>query len=101
MIGSLLLLVSAACLLCLPAASFAQAVSFGAATNFAVGTEPFSVAIGDFNGNGRLDLAVANGNSNDVSVLLGTGTGSFGAATTFGVGTSPRSVAIRDLNGDA
>ena len=74
--------------------------SFGAATNFNVGTNPQSVAIGDFNGDGTLDLAVANGDSNNVSILLGTGTGSFGAATNFNVGTSPVSVAAGDFNGD-
>src|SRR2546430_11227147 len=52
-----------------------------AATNFAVGAGPTSVAIGDLNGDGKLDLAVANGNSNNVSVLLGTGTGFFAPAT--------------------
>ena len=61
--------------------------SFGAATNFGVGSDPFSVAVGDFNGDGKLDLAVANFNSDNVSILLGTGTGSFGAATNFGVGS--------------
>ena len=55
---------------------------------------------GDFNGDGKLDLAVANADSNNVSILLGTGTGSFGAATNFGVGTGPRSVAVGDFTGD-
>ena len=78
--------------------------SFGVATNFAVagGSGPYSVAIGDLNGDGKPDLATANSNSANVSVLLGTGTGSFGAATNFAVvaGSSPFSVAIGDLNGD-
>ncbi len=78
----------------------AQCPNFGAATNFAAGTNPFSVAIGDFNGDGRSDLAVANTGSNNVSILLGTGTGTFGAATNFAAGTGPFSVAIGDFNGD-
>ncbi len=73
--------------------------TFDAATNLAVGSSPVSVAIGDLNGDGKRDLAVAN-SSGSVSVLLGTGTGTFGAATDFAVGASPRSVAIGDLNGD-
>ena|SRR5437763_7161617 len=53
--------------------TFAQSpppVSFAAVVNYAVGTNPQSVALGDFNGDGRPDLATANLNSNDVSVLL-------------------------------
>ena len=44
--------------------------SFGAATNFGAGSAPRSVAVGDFNGDGKQDLATANQNSNNVSVLL-------------------------------
>lgn len=55
--------------------------SFGTARLFSVGNGPISVAIGDLNGDGSLDLVTANSDSNDVSVLLGTGTGSFGTAT--------------------
>ncbi|MFN9258739.1 beta strand repeat-containing protein, partial [Microcystis sp.] len=68
--------------------------------NFSVGTSPVSVTVGDFNGDGKSDLAVANYNSNNVSVLLGTGTGSFGAATNFSVGNAPSSVTVGDFNGD-
>lgn len=76
--------------------------AFGAATNFVAGASPSFVAIGDLNGDGKPDLAVTNAyhTSNNVSILLGTGTGAFGAATNFGVGTGPQSVAIADLNGD-
>ncbi|MBI4325036.1 MAG: VCBS repeat-containing protein, partial [Chloroflexi bacterium] len=75
-------------------------VSFSPAANFAVGTSPSSVAVGDFNGDGKLDLAVANRISDNVSILLGTGTGSFSAATSFAVGSGPTSVAVGDFNGD-
>ena len=66
-----------------------------------MGTNPYSVAIGDLNGDSKPDLAVANIGSDNVSVLLGDGTGSFGPATNFPVGTGPISVAIGDLNGDS
>ena len=42
-------------------------------TNFPVGTWPESVAIGDVNGDGHDDLAVANQNSNMISILSATG----------------------------
>jgi FG-GAP-like repeat/RTX calcium-binding nonapeptide repeat (4 copies) len=76
--------------------------SAAAGSPFAAGTDPFSVAIGDLNSDGRPDLAAANVNSNDVSVLLGNGSGGFSAAagSPFAVGTAPISVAIGDLNGD-
>ncbi len=78
----------------------AQTVSFGAKTDFGTGDRPHSVAVGDFNGDGKLDLAVANFDSNTVSILLGTGTGSFGAKTDFGTGRGSNSVAVGDFNGD-
>ncbi|MEK6289352.1 MAG: FG-GAP-like repeat-containing protein, partial [Acidobacteriota bacterium] len=77
--------------------------SFGAKTDFGTDTFPFfpfSVAVGDFNGDGKLDLAVANLNGDTVSIRLGTGTGSFGTKTDFATGSRPASVAVGDLNGD-
>src|SRR5713101_2887005 len=63
-----------------------QPVSFGAKTDFGTGSFPFSVAVGDFNGDGKLDLAVANFSGDTVSILLGAGTGTFGLKTDFGTG---------------
>ena len=74
--------------------------SFQAAQNFATGYGPVSVAVGDFNGDGQPDLAVANLKSNSVSVLLGNGNGTFQAAQDFATGSDPESVAIGDFNGD-
>ena len=71
-----------------------------AATNFSVGNNPRSVAIGDFNGDGIIDLATANNGSNNVSVLLGSGTGSFSAAINFNAGSNPFTVTTGDFNGD-
>jgi Domain of unknown function (DUF4347)/FG-GAP-like repeat/FG-GAP repeat len=77
--------------------------SFTAPTDFAVGstTSSFnSMTVGDFNGDGKLDLATANYTSNNVSVLLGNGGGGFAAATNFNVGTNPNAVTVGDFNGD-
>src|SRR5262249_62359759 len=79
--------------------------SFGAATNFGVGASPVSVAVGDFTGDGTLDLAVANFGNNSVSILLNTcvltcAAPSFAAATEFRVGVSALAVAGGDVNGD-
>ncbi|MEG4069895.1 DUF4347 domain-containing protein [Microcoleus sp. Pol11C2] len=81
--------------------------SFSTATNFSAGfsptATPFSIDTGDFNGDGFPDLAVANLGSRDISILLGTGTGSFGTATNlFNPGNEvPNSIAVRDFNGDS
>ena len=75
-------------------------VSFIARRDFGVGAGPFSVTVGDFNGDGRQDLATANEFASTVSILLGRGDGTFQAAPDVGVGTGPRSVAVGDFNGD-
>src|SRR5207247_143990 len=74
--------------------------TFQPARDFDVGTHPISVAVGDVNGDGRPDLAVANAGSNNVSVLLGYGDGTFQPALSFAAGTYPVSVAVGDVNGD-
>ena len=65
---------------------------------------PTSIAVGDFNGDGKQDLAVGNRNSLTVSVRLGTGTGAFTGTTE--VSTDPSAtllqwVAVSDFDGDA
>jgi hypothetical protein len=69
-------------------------------TNIAVGSGPVSITVGDFNGDGKPDLAAANYVGNTVSILLGDGAGSFGAATHLPVGGQPFSVAVGDFNRD-
>src|SRR5258708_4752859 len=87
----------------LVATAFSQSVppvSFRVAPTSAAGSAPFepvSVAVGDFNGDGKPDLAVAGG---VVSVLLGNGDGSFQAPVNYAAGSRPISVAVGDFNGD-
>jgi hypothetical protein len=56
--------------------------------------------VGDFNGDQKPDLAVANYWDNNTSVLLGNGIGGFAAPSNFPVGMRPMSVAVGDFNGD-
>jgi len=74
--------------------------NFSLASSPVVGGWPWSVAVGDFNGDGKLDLAVANQTSSTVSILLGDGTGNFTLASSPTTGSSPMSVALGDFNGD-
>ncbi|PYJ85691.1 MAG: hypothetical protein DME22_08160 [Verrucomicrobia bacterium] len=82
--------------------------TFRAAVNYGTGIGPASVAVGDFNGDGKPDLAVANTGpyenftytGGDVSVLLGNGDGTFQAAVNYNAGIGPGSVSVGDLNGD-
>jgi hypothetical protein len=74
--------------------SFLPAVFYGA------GTQPQSVAFGDFSHQGFLDLATANFGSNDVSVLSGRGNGTFRSAVNYPAGLAPNFIVAGDFNRD-
>src|ERR1022692_3750501 len=75
--------------------------TFQAPRTYGVGASPYGVAVGDFNGDGKLDLAVTNsGSSGSVSVLLGNGDGTFQPALNSAAGTDLLSVAVGDFSGD-
>ncbi len=65
-----------------------------------VGTDPDAVVEGDFTGDGKLDLAVADANSNTVSILLGNGDGTFRSAVNDPAGNDPVAMVAGDFNGD-
>jgi hypothetical protein len=67
---------------------------------FLPATYPSFVAAGDFNGDGRIDLAVANGGRSSISILRGSGTGSFVDAGTVGVAGRPAAIAVGDFDRD-
>jgi len=70
------------------------------ATSKTAASDPSFVALGDFNGDGHLDIATANGGSSSAAVLLGKGDGTFATAVTFPTGGSPSSLALGDVNHD-
>src|SRR5579885_1873711 len=81
------------------AAQTAGTVAFGRTdlANISTGT---AFGVGDFNGDGKPDLAVANYNGDSVSFLRGNGTGQFTNVGWLSVGSVPSSVTAGDFNGD-
>jgi len=76
--------------------------SFSAKAAYAAGSVPARVALGDLNGDGKLDMAVANGDESDhtISVRFGAGDGTFGVKTDYPIAGWPNAVVTGDLNDD-
>jgi hypothetical protein len=75
--------------------------TFIAAQNSPVtGSFPTAIAAGDFNGDGKLDLAVTSSAYDYVTILLGDGTGNFTVGQNPATGANPLSIAVGDFNGD-
>ena len=77
-----------------------------ASDKYTVGRLPSAVAVGDFNGDGKTDIAVADAGDStipgDIEILLGNGDGTFQAPQKFltGAGTHPVALLAQDINGD-
>lgn len=86
------------------AASFADPVGFSAHPT-STSSRPTLVVAGDFDGDGRPDIALGNVNTRDLSVLLnttvaGSGQISFAAPVAFRIGQAPSDIAVLDINDD-
>lgn len=66
----------------------------------AVGKFPSGVTAGDWNRDGKLDLAVVNHYGHSISILLGDGRGRFSNVHTVAIGLFPGDIDSADLNGD-
>lgn len=69
-------------------------------TDFPAGSKPRSVVPADLNGDGKIDLAVANYGSSTVSLMLGNGDGTFSSHVDYPTGVSPQSIAAGDFSGN-
>jgi hypothetical protein len=74
--------------------------TFAGSLSYAVHGVPAAIAAADLDGDGRTDLAVANSDANDVSLLVNHGDGTFAAPLNYGTDAVPVSIAVADLNGD-
>ena len=75
--------------------------AFAAAPDVTVSSRVFSLATGDFTGDGRPDFVTANFNAASASIRLGDGHGGFVAAPDVPLGpTLPAGVTVGDFNGD-
>ena len=63
--------------------------TFSAPKALTVGNNPRALTRGRFNNDAFDDLEVSNKDSNNVSVLLGNGSGGFSSAVNFAVGAAP------------
>src|SRR5262249_31155496 len=72
---------------------------FSNEARYPTGEFPLYIATGDFDGDRRLDLAVTNFDSKDVSILLGRGDGTFVGERRLPVGTQPSGIVTADFGG--
>ena len=72
--------------------------AFDAARAYTVSGQPYAVALGDFNGDGRLDAAVAA--SSAVDILLGQPGGAFRTSAQYSVAALTTAIVVADFNGD-
>ena len=86
----------------IPVAAHIPVANFQAtpSSSISVGTTPQGIVTGDFNGDGKIDLAVANSGDNTISILLGNGDGTFTAQTPIAVGAGPDWLVTGDFNED-
>ena len=81
-------------------AGTARAQSFSTPTNYSLGDNPNSGIAADFNGDGKLDLAIGNVLNKNVGVLINNGDGTFANPVNYVVDFNPETCTAADFNGD-
>ncbi len=78
-------------------------ISFANVANYSTGNNPFGIAAGDFNGDGKQDIAVCNNNDNTVSIFKNSSTRSniiFDTPINFQTADNPISITVSDFDND-
>jgi len=65
-----------------------------------LGQNLYALVVADFNGDGKLDVAVTDWSANNVYIMLGNGDGTFGPPSTIAVGNNPDAIVVGDFNND-
>ena len=81
-------------------ASFAAQATYPAGPNGGFGISPFALTSGDFNGDGKPDLAVTTAGGHSVNVLMNQGSGAFAAPTEYALPAATAYAVAGDFNGD-
>jgi FG-GAP-like repeat len=92
-------LVTSGSIVSMGGAHLVLSTSFTQLGTFATGSDPHTPVLADVNGDGKLDLVVANDGGGTVGVLLGNGNGTFQAQQTY-TAPSPYDLTVGDVNGD-
>jgi len=74
--------------------------TFSSPAVYSVGAGPTAIAIADVNSDGNLDILTSNVNNNNISILLGDGSGGFGFRTDLFAGPIPVGLHVTDVSGD-
>ncbi|MBC7913923.1 MAG: VCBS repeat-containing protein [Pyrinomonadaceae bacterium] len=83
--------------------SIGGSISFDSKVDYPTGSDPLQVSASDFNGDGKIDIAVLNTASNTVSILKNNSSGGnviFEASIDFTTGIGPNGISIADLDGE-
>lgn len=75
--------------------------TFAALNSYSTGASTAPLALGDVNGDSRLDLIASNVGANSVSVLLGNGDGTFATKTDYATGSGQQAVTVADVDNDS
>lgn len=79
---------------------YAAFISYDPAVNYATGDNARGIAIGDFDGDNKPDIATANSSSNNISILINNGDATYKEKVDYQGGSAPYNINSVDINKD-